>query len=123
MPAPHGIPGFDEGVPGEDPNYGWNRAIIQYKSRRPYKPVVKAEDLLTPSGLGNFRMLSTCAMIAGIMTVLYVWIPLILLNFFLQVSGVTYATTLAVALLGITAFLYVAGTRETRHDRELAARL
>jgi membrane associated rhomboid family serine protease len=114
---------FDEGLPGEDPNYGWNRASVQYRSRRAYKPAVRAEDLLMPNGLGNVRMLGTCLLMAGMMTLMYVWIPLIFFNVFVPISGVTYAAALGGVLLAITTFLYVAGTRETRRDRELATRL
>ena len=116
-------PMFDEGMPGEDPNKGWNRASVQYRSRRPYRPAVKADDLVMPNGFGNLRMLGTCVAMAGIMTLLYVWIPLIFLNVFVPLGGVTYAAALGGALLGLTTFLYVAGTRETRRDRELATRL
>ena len=121
--ANSGMTGFDEGHHGEDPNYGWNRASVQYRSRRAYKPPVKAEDLVMPNGLGTVRMLRTCVLMAGIMTLLYVWIPLIFLNIFVPISGVTYATVLAGALLGLTLFLYFAGSRETQRDRELASRL
>jgi membrane associated rhomboid family serine protease len=114
---------FDEGMPGEDPNKGWNRASVQYRSRRPYRPAVKADDLVMPNGLGNLRMLWACFLMGGIMTVLYVWIPLIFLNVFVPLSGVAYAAALGGALLGLTAILYVGGTRETRRDRELATRL
>ena len=121
--ANSGMAGFDEGAPGEDPSYGWNRASIQFRSRRPYTPVVKADDLLMPNGLGNVKMLATCAGMGAIMTVLYAWIPLIFLNVFVPLSGVTYGAAFGGALVGITLFLYLAGTRETRRDRELAARL
>jgi hypothetical protein len=114
---------FDEGLPGEDPNYGWNRASIQYRSRRFYAPSVKAEDLLLPNGLGNLRMLWTCLLMAGMMTLLYVWIPLIFLNVFVPISGLTYGVSLGGIVLGLTLLLYGAGTRETRRDRELATRL
>jgi hypothetical protein len=121
--ANSGMAGFDEGVPGEDPNSGWNRASIQYRSRRPYKPDLKTEDLIMPNGLGTVRMLRTCVLMAGAMTALYVWIPLIFLNTFVPISGLTYALTLGLAVLSITLFLYFAGSRETRRDRELASRL
>jgi hypothetical protein len=52
--------GFDEGLPGEDPNRGWNRASIQFRSRSGYKPAIRADDLLMPSGLGSWRMLWRC---------------------------------------------------------------
>ena len=114
---------FDEGMPGEDPNYGWNRASVQYRSRRHYKPAVRAEDLVMPSGLGTLRMFRSCVLMAGIMTVLYVWIPLWFLITFVPISSLTYALVLAIAFVSISAVLYIAGARETRRDRELATRL
>jgi membrane associated rhomboid family serine protease len=114
---------FDDGMPYEDPNKGWNRASIQYKSRGPYKPSIKAENLVMPNGLGNARMLGTCLIMGAIMTALYVWIPVIFLNVFVPLGGTAYAAVIGGALLGLTLFLYVAGTRETQRDRELATRL
>jgi len=114
---------FDEGVPGEHPNKGWNRASIQFKSRRPYKPDLKIEDLVMPSGLGTLRMLRSCVVMAGIMTVLYVWIPLWLLITWVPISDLTYALTLGLAFLAFLSLLYFGGARETRRDRDLATRL
>jgi hypothetical protein len=113
----------DDMTGAKDPRRGWNRAVIQYRSAKLRKPNVTIDDLLMPSGLGNFRMLGTCFMMAGIMTVLYVWIPLIFLNVFVPLGGVAYAAALGGSLLGLTAFLYIAGTRESRRERELATRL
>ena len=107
----------------KDPRRGWNRAAIQYRSATLRKPNVTLDDLLLPNGLGNLRMLWTCTMMAGIMTVLYVWIPLLFLNVFVPLSGPVYAGVLGGALLLLTAFLYIAGTRESRRERELATRL
>jgi len=117
-----GIVGFDDGHPGENPSYGWNRASVQYRSRRGVKPVTP-NDLIMPSGLGNLRMFGTCAAMGGIISVLYVWIPLIVLNVFVPISSLTYAAVMSTALVGITLFMYFAGARETRRDRELATRL
>ena len=121
--ANSGISGLDEGHPGENPNYGWNRASIQFKSRRGYKPPVTANDLLMPSGLGNARMLWSCFLMGGAMTILYVWFPLLMAQVFVPISGLTYGIAMGGGFLAITTFLYLAGTRETRRDRELAARL
>lgn len=114
---------FDEGVPGEHPNKGWNRASIQFKSRRAYKPNVTLEDLMMPNGLGTLRMLRSCVLMAGMMTALYVWIPLWFLITWVPISDLTYALTLGLAFLAILSFLYFAGSRETRRDRDLATRL
>jgi hypothetical protein len=114
---------FDDDMPGERPTRGWNRASVQYRSQKLRKPDVKLEDLILPNGLGNGRMLWTCFLMAGMMTLLYVWIPLIFLNVFVPLSGVTYAAAMGGGVLVITAILYAAGSRETRRERELAARL
>lgn len=114
---------FDEGLPGENPNKGWNRASIQYRSRSAYKPALKIDDLVMPNGLGTLRMLGTCALMAGIMTALYVWIPLWFLITFVPISGLTYSLVLGLSFLAILSFLYFGGARETRRDRELASRL
>jgi len=115
--------GFDEGVPGEHPNRGWNRASVQYRSAKPYKPNVTVEDLVMPNGLGTLRMLRDCVLMGGMMTLLYVWIPLIFLNVFVPIGGLTYALAMGIALLTITSCLYFGGARETKRDRDLAARL
>jgi hypothetical protein len=121
--ANSGMSGFDEGQPGEHPNYGWNRASVQYRSFKLRRPNVKADDLLMPNGLGTMQMLRSCILMAGMMTVLYVWIPLLVATTFLPISNLTYALTLGLAFLSITLFLYFAGSRETRRDRDLASRL
>src|SRR6266508_451281 len=110
-------------MPNEDPNKGWNRASIQYKSRRPYEPSISAEDLLMPSGFGSFRMLWMSAFMALCVTLLYFWTLLFLLNVFVPLSGEVYGAVLASALVVFTLFFYILGTHETRRDRELAARL
>ena len=121
--ANSGMAGFDEGQPGEHPNYGWNRASVQYKSRRGFQPPVRMEDLVMPNGLGTARMLWSCVLMAGMMTALYVWIPLWFLMTFVPISGLTYALTIGLAFVGITLLLYFGGARETRRDRDLASRL
>jgi hypothetical protein len=108
---------------GKDSRRGWNRAVIQHRSSKLRQPNVTIADLTLPNGLGNFRMFRTCAMMAGIMTVLYVWVPLMVLNVFVHLSGPVYAAALGGSLLLLTAFLYVGGTRETQRERELATRL
>ena len=106
-----------------DPNDGWNRASVGFWSRKRYKPNVSPDDLLMPNGLGNLRMLGSCVAMAGMMTALYVWPPVFLIGFWLPVRGVLYGEVLGGALVAFTLVLYLAGARETRRDRELAARL
>jgi hypothetical protein len=114
---------FDDGMPYEDPYKGWNRASIQFRSRKPYKPNIRAEDLVMPNGLGNLRMFGMCVAMALMMTVLYVWVPLYMVHFFVPMTGVWYSGAVGCAFVGLTALLYFGGARETRRDRELAARL
>jgi hypothetical protein len=121
--ANSGIVGFDEGVPGERPNAGWNRASLQYRSRKPYKPAVTVEDLLMPSGFGSFHMMKLCLGMALMMTLLYVWIPLTVLSVFIPLGGPVYAGILGGAALALALSLYLFGARETKRDRELATRL
>jgi hypothetical protein len=121
--ANSGIVGFDESLPGEDPNYGWNRASLQYRSRKSYKPALSTDDLIMPSGFGSLQMLKLCVGMALMVTLLYVWIPVIVLNVFIPLGGRTYAVIIGGAVIAITLSLYLLGARETKRDRELAARL
>lgn len=105
-----------------DPYEGWNRASIGFRSRKPYKPAIRAEDLLMPSGFGNLRMLGMCAVMAVAMTLLYVWTPLWLLNFFVPHSGAWYGGVLGGTVVVLTPVLYFLATHETRRDRELASK-
>ena len=115
---------FDDAmIDAKDSRRGWNRAVIQYRSSKLRKPNVTIADLTLPNGLGNFRMFRTCVMMAGIMTVLYIWVPLMVLNFFVALSGPVYVAALGGSLLLLTAFLYLFGTHETRRERDLATRL
>ena len=107
----------------DDDNRGWNRLSIRENSRKAGRPPMQAEDLLLPSGLGNRRMLAHCAAMGGISTLLYVWVPLMLLNFFVDVPGVAMVSALAGAFVVFTVGLYLWGTIETQRDRDLGARL
>jgi hypothetical protein len=102
---------------------GWNRLSIREQSRKAGRPPMQAEDLLLPSGLGNRRMLVSCAGMSAISALLYVWVPLMLLNFFVDVSGFVMVLGLVGAFVAFTAGLYLWGTIETQRDRELGARL
>jgi hypothetical protein len=106
-----------------DPNDPWNRASVIFGSRKPRPAKIGPEDLLAPSGLGNVRMTSMCAVMAFCMTVLYFWPVLFFVNFWIPLRRHAYGGLFLAALVGFFLFLYVAGTRETRRDRELAAKL
>jgi TM2 domain-containing membrane protein YozV len=102
---------------------GWNRASIRFWSRSDHGPALRPEDLLLPSGLGNLRMLARCAGMGFIMTLLYVWFPLMLVSFFAPIGETAYISVLAGAVTALTLALYAFGTIETHRDRELAGRL
>jgi hypothetical protein len=110
-------------LPEQDPYKGWNRASIMYLSRKPYRPNIRTEDLLLPSGRGNLRMFGMSAAMALMMTLLYVWTPLFFLNVWVPLSGAIYGGVLGGAIVTLTSCIYFFGARETRRDRELAARL
>jgi hypothetical protein len=102
---------------------GWNRASIRFWSRSDHGPALRPEDLLLPSGLGNARLLKSCATMGLVATILYVWVPLMLAEFFVSIAGSLFVAILAAAFLAFTVGLYAWATIETQRDRELAGRL
>jgi hypothetical protein len=99
---------------------GWNRLSIRRESG---PPALTPEDLLLPSGVGNLRMLVSCSGMSLLATVLYVWVPLMLVNFFVPIAGLVMVAALGGAFLALTLSLYLWGTIETKRDRELGSRL
>ena len=114
---------FDEFDNEWDPYDGFNRASIIMRSRKPYRPNIRAEDLLTPSGLGNARMAGMCVVMAICLVILYIWPVLFVVNLAAPMGGHLFGSILGGFALAFFVFLYFAGARETRRDRELAARL
>ena len=106
-----------------DPYDGFNRASIVYSSRKPYRPSITADDLLTPSGFGNARLAGMCLVMAICAAVLYVWPLLFFINLAVPLHHHLFSWAFAGAVAAFFLFLYFAGTSETRRDRELAARL
>ena len=106
-----------------DPYDGWNRASVVMSSRKPYRPNITANDLLTPQGFGNARMAGMCLVMAFCAAVLYVWPVLFVLNLAVPLRNHLFSWLFFGAVSVFFIFLYFAGTRETRRDRELAARL
>ena len=109
--------------PTDDDNRGWNRLSIRENSHKAPRPPMQIDDLLLPSGLGNRRMLASCATMGGISALLYVWVPLMLVNFFVDVPGAVMVAALVGAFVVLTIGLFLWGTIETQRDRELGARL
>jgi hypothetical protein len=104
-----------------DPYDGWNRESIVMASRKPYRPRIRAEDLLTPSGLGNVRMAGMCVVMAVCLVLPYIWPVLFVVNLAVPMDGLVLSSILGAFAFFV--FFYFAGARETRRDRELAARL
>lgn len=105
-----------------DPYDGWNRASVIMASRKPYRPNITANDLLTPSGFGNARMAGMCLVMGICATLLYIW-PVVFVVNMAYPLGHVFNVILLTAILTFSSFFYFAGARETRRDRELAARL
>ena len=99
---------------------GWNRLSI---TRKAGAPPLKPDDLMLPSGLGNLRMLLSCTGMGLLSTCLYVWVPAMLVNFFVPISGMVLVAVLGGAFVTFTVSLYLWGTIETQRDRELGLRL
>src|ERR1043166_4844193 len=96
----------ERGLWWTDDKLGWHRLSIRATPREPGRPPVRAEDLLLPGGLGNLRMLASCAGMGAISTILYVWVPLMLLNFFVAVRGLVMVAALGGAFVALTVGLY-----------------
>jgi hypothetical protein len=112
-------------MPGNDgfgDRKGWDRASIAYRSRKPYVPNVRREDLLLPNEPRTIRTLGLCLIGAFAMTVLYVGIPLLILGVFVSLGpwdGIVFVA----ALLTLTVLLFFASSYEDRQLRQLASEL
>jgi hypothetical protein len=106
-----------------DPYNGFKRASVSFGSRKPYRPEITANDLLMPSGFGNARMAGMCVVMAFCMAVLYVWPVLFVVNLAVPLRNHLFSWLFLGAVLAFFLFLYFAGSRETRRDRELATKL
>ena len=82
-----------------DPYDGFNRASIVMRSRKPYRPNIRAEDLLTPSGLGNARMAGMCVVMAICLVLLYIWPVLFVVNLAAPMDGRLFGSILGVIAL------------------------
>ena len=112
-------------VPWEDGHgdtKGWDRASIANRSAKPYRPNISQADLTLPNEAGKLKTLLLCFACAAAMTVLYVYIPLLVLSVFVS-HGDWVLLLLPAATVAITALLYIVSTRETRELRVLAREL
>lgn len=109
------MPGDD----GFDDTRAWDRASIAYKSRAPYHPSVTQDDLLLPNEAGTLKSLGLCVATAFCMTILYVSIPLFLLNIFVPM-GAWFGAVVVGSFPVLTVILFVVSNYETRQLRRLA---
>jgi hypothetical protein len=68
-------------------------------------------------------MAGMCVVMAACMTLMYIWPILFFANFWMPLGGHGYLALLVSGVVAFFLFLYLAGTRETKRDRDLAARL
>jgi hypothetical protein len=112
--------------PGDDgfgETKGWDRASIAFRSRKPYVPGIKTKDLLLPNETGKVRTFGLCVVSAVCLTVLYVFVPLLLVGILVPIPPWLRVGLLCGALLGFTVLLFVFSTVETRQLRRLAKEL
>jgi len=112
-------------LPGDDSHLdpkGWDRASIAFKSRPEYRPEISAHDLRLPNEPRQLRVFAMCLGGAAMMTVLYVALPLFLLNIWVPL-GAWYGVALLGAVLVLTVSLFVFSAFETRSLRRLAQEL
>lgn len=109
-------------MPGDDGHgdtKGWDRASIAFRSRKPYLPDVKPDDLRLPDEAGRGRTLFNCSVCALGLTILYVFLPLVMVSFFVSL-GQGFGVALGTSFVVLTAALYRISVRETRELRRLA---
>ena len=112
-------------MPGDDgfgDTRGWDRASIAYNTRKPYRPDVSQADLLLPNEAGKLRALWFCSVSAVAMPILYVFVPLLIVNIFVPL-GALFEAVLCVSLLGLIIVLFVFSVHETGQLRRLAKEL
>jgi hypothetical protein len=102
---------------------GWNRISLTWRGSKPPKPNIQAADLIMPSSLGTARSVAMCFLMALMITVLYIWFPMFGVAMFVHIPGSVYGGVMAGSPIALTLLLYVFGSRETKRDREYAARL
>jgi hypothetical protein len=112
-------------MPGDDgfgDTRGWDRASIASRSRAPYQPSVDRSDLLLPNEAGMLKTLVLCLATAFCMSILYVSIPLVLLNIFVPL-GSWFGAVVVGSVPALTIILFVFSRYETGQLRRLAQEL
>jgi hypothetical protein len=112
-------------MPGDDgfgDTRGWDRASIASRSRAPYHPSIEQRDLLLPNEAGMLKTLALCVATAVCISILYVSIPLFLLNVFVPL-GQLFGVVVVGSVPLLTIILFVFSRYETRQLRRLAQEL
>src|SRR6476619_601819 len=97
----------DEALPREQPNKGWNRASIEFWSRKPYRPRARRGDLKLPTHLSGLRLLASCITPAFCLTAFAVWTPLFFVSIFSGLSMTAFVAIMGGAFAVLTCALYV----------------
>ena len=97
----------DEALPREQRNRGWNRASIEFWSRKPYRPRIRREDLALPTHLAGLRLLASCVAPAFCLTAFAVWTPLFFVTIFAGLSMSTFVAIMGGAFVALTCALFV----------------
>ena len=97
----------DEALPREQANRGWNRASIEFWSRKPYRPRIRREDLVLPTHLAGLRLLASCLAPAFCLTAFAVWTPLFFVSIFNGLSMTVFGAIMGCAFVVVTSALYV----------------
>jgi hypothetical protein len=97
----------DEAVQAEQRNRGWNRASIEFWSRKPYRPRIRREDLVLPTHLAGLRLLASCLAPAFCLTAFAVWTPLFFVSIFSGLSMTAFVAIMGGAFVAMTCVLYV----------------
>ena len=101
----------------------WDRASFELNTRPPnVRRRVKQRDLLLPADHNPFRLLGACVVCGVCASILYVWMPLLLVTIGLSrpLGARIWLIVLAVAVL-VSLVLYVFALKQMARYREWAA--
>jgi hypothetical protein len=114
----------DAELASTDDNHGWNRASIIFRSRHVYRPDIRRDDLLLPSGTLTLKTLVISFFCGVAITLLYIWVTFFFVRVLAGVDpGIWFAAIMAGAPLALGGIIFVLATRETKRDREYARTL
>jgi hypothetical protein len=97
----------DEALRREQRNRGWNRASIEFWSRKPYRPRIRRADLVLPTHLEGLRLLASCLAPAFCLTAFAIWTPLFFVSIFNGLSMSAFVAIMGGAFVAVTCALFV----------------